>query len=103
MQVAVHPTIIGTCVRLRRFVSLRPTVQLPFPPENSSAGETLFSARNQWLLLTSFTLGARSYHREMEPYVAFLSRRFYLALQFASALHYRDHRKGTTIPYIAHR
>lgn len=49
-----------------------------------------------------FHLGARSYHQEMEPYVPFLSRRFYFALQFASELHYGDHRKGTTIPYVAH-
>lgn len=38
----------------------------------------------------------------MNSYVPFLTRRFYLALQFASELHYRDHRKGTTIPYVAH-
>jgi (p)ppGpp synthase/HD superfamily hydrolase len=38
----------------------------------------------------------------MEDYVPFLTRRFYVALQFASELHYLDHRKGTTIPYVAH-
>jgi len=53
-------------------------------------------------LFDQFHSGARSYHREMEPYVPFLSRRFYFALQFASELHCRDRRKGTTIPYIAH-
>src|ERR1700678_3640339 len=39
---------------------------------------------------------------EMEDYVPFLTRRFYLALQFASELHYQEHRKGTAIPYVAH-
>ena len=39
---------------------------------------------------------------EMEDYVPSLTRRFSLALQLASELHYRDHRKGTTIPYVAH-
>jgi len=38
----------------------------------------------------------------MEYYVPFLTRRFYLALQFASELHYQEHRKGTAIPYVAH-
>jgi (p)ppGpp synthase/HD superfamily hydrolase len=38
----------------------------------------------------------------MNSYDPFLTRRFYVALQFASELHYRDHRKGTTIPYVAH-
>jgi (p)ppGpp synthase/HD superfamily hydrolase len=31
-----------------------------------------------------------------------LTRRFDVALQLASALHHRQHRKGTRIPYIAH-
>jgi len=39
---------------------------------------------------------------KMNSYVPFLTRRFYLALQFASELHYQEHRKGTAIPYVAH-
>ena len=39
---------------------------------------------------------------KMNTYVPFLTRRFYLALQFAGELHYREPRKGTPIPYIAH-
>jgi len=31
-----------------------------------------------------------------------LSRRFYLALDLAAGLHHSQHRKGTSIPYIAH-
>ena len=38
----------------------------------------------------------------MEPYVPFLTRRFDLALQFASGLHHHQPRKGGSIPYIAH-
>ena len=38
----------------------------------------------------------------MEPYVPFLTRRFGAALQFASALHHPQNRKGTSIPHIAH-
>ena len=38
----------------------------------------------------------------MTPYFPFLTRRFDLALQFASALHHEQPRKETTIPYIAH-
>jgi (p)ppGpp synthase/HD superfamily hydrolase len=38
----------------------------------------------------------------MEDKSPFLSRRFDLALQFASGLHYGQLRKGTTIPYISH-
>jgi len=49
-----------------------------------------------------FHLGARSYHRAMDSYVPFLTRRFDLALQFASGLHHHQARKGGTIPYIAH-
>ena len=37
----------------------------------------------------------------MEPYTPFLTRRFDLALQFASGLHHNQPRKGTYIPYIA--
>jgi len=32
----------------------------------------------------------------------FLTRRFELALQFASGLHYSQCRKGTPVPYISH-
>lgn len=40
----------------------------------------------------------------MKPYVPFLTWRFDTALQFASALHHQQPRKGdgVTIPYIAH-
>jgi GTP pyrophosphokinase len=38
----------------------------------------------------------------MEPYVPFLTRRFDLALQFASGLHHHQARKGGKIPYVAH-
>jgi (p)ppGpp synthase/HD superfamily hydrolase len=38
----------------------------------------------------------------MEPLVPFLTWRFDAALQFASALHHKQTRKGTTTPYIAH-
>src|SRR5258708_5920146 len=38
----------------------------------------------------------------MDSYVPFLTRRFDLALQFASGLHHHQARKGGTIPYIAH-
>lgn len=38
----------------------------------------------------------------MEPYAPFLTRRFDLALQFASGLHYKQPRKGPHVPYIAH-
>lgn len=31
-----------------------------------------------------------------------LTRRFDIALQLASALHHRQYRKGTDIPYISH-
>jgi (p)ppGpp synthase/HD superfamily hydrolase len=37
--------------------------------------------------------------KQREP---FLTRRFDLALHFASGLHYAQVRKGTNIPYIAH-
>ena len=35
-------------------------------------------------------------------YSPFLTRRFDLALQIASGLHFEQERKGTGIPYIAH-
>jgi len=38
----------------------------------------------------------------MEPYTPFLTRRFDMAVQFASGLHHNQSRKGTHIPYIAH-
>lgn len=38
----------------------------------------------------------------MESYVPFLTWRFDAALQFASALHHQQNRKGTSIPYLAH-
>jgi (p)ppGpp synthase/HD superfamily hydrolase len=38
----------------------------------------------------------------MESYVPFLTWRFDAALQFASALHHQQPRKGVPIPYIAH-
>jgi len=38
----------------------------------------------------------------MKPYSSFLTRQFDVALQFASALHHKQARKGTAIPYIAH-
>jgi (p)ppGpp synthase/HD superfamily hydrolase len=38
----------------------------------------------------------------MKPYTPFLTRRFDLALQFASGLHHQQSRKGTSIPYVAH-
>ena len=37
----------------------------------------------------------------MKPYTPFLTRRFDLALQVASGLHFEQPRKGTGIPYIA--
>jgi (p)ppGpp synthase/HD superfamily hydrolase len=38
----------------------------------------------------------------MTPNTPFLTRRFDLALQFASGLHHQQLRKGTTIPYFSH-
>jgi (p)ppGpp synthase/HD superfamily hydrolase len=38
----------------------------------------------------------------MASYVPFLTRRFDLALQFASGLHHQQGRKGSNVPYIAH-
>lgn len=38
----------------------------------------------------------------MKPFIPFLTRKFDLALQFASGLHHQQPRKGTGIPYIAH-
>jgi (p)ppGpp synthase/HD superfamily hydrolase len=38
----------------------------------------------------------------MAAYIPFLTRRFDAALQFASALHHAQNRKGGSIPYIAH-
>jgi GTP pyrophosphokinase len=38
----------------------------------------------------------------MVPHVPFLTRRFDLALQFASALHHEQARKGSNVPYVAH-
>ena len=43
-----------------------------------------------------------SHPTEIESSNPVLGRRFDLALQFASALHQRQFRKGTRIPYIAH-
>jgi (p)ppGpp synthase/HD superfamily hydrolase len=40
--------------------------------------------------------------RSMSNCTPFLSRRFYLALDFAAGLHHSQCRKGTNIPYIAH-
>src|SRR5579864_6935313 len=37
-----------------------------------------------------------------KSYSPFLTRRFHLALQFASGLHHNQPRKGTSVPYIAH-
>jgi len=39
---------------------------------------------------------------KMKPYTPFLTRRFDLALQVASELHFNQERKKTGIPYIAH-
>jgi (p)ppGpp synthase/HD superfamily hydrolase len=41
-------------------------------------------------------------NHKMKPYTPFLTRRFDLALQVASGLHFEQPRKGTEIPYIAH-
>jgi (p)ppGpp synthase/HD superfamily hydrolase len=41
-------------------------------------------------------------NREIKPYSPFLTRRFNLALQVASELHFEQPRKETEIPYIAH-
>jgi (p)ppGpp synthase/HD superfamily hydrolase len=38
----------------------------------------------------------------MKPYIPFLTRRFDLAFQVASGLHFGQERKETGIPYIAH-
>jgi (p)ppGpp synthase/HD superfamily hydrolase len=38
----------------------------------------------------------------MEPYAPFLTWRFDSALQFASALHHQQPRKGVPVPYVAH-
>jgi (p)ppGpp synthase/HD superfamily hydrolase len=38
----------------------------------------------------------------MKPQDPFLTRRFDLALQFASGLHHTQFRKGTNVPYVAH-
>jgi GTP pyrophosphokinase len=38
----------------------------------------------------------------MKPYTPFLTRRFDLALQVASGLHFEQERKKTGIPYISH-
>lgn len=43
-----------------------------------------------------------SHKNAMESTGPFLSRRFDLALHFASGLHQRQLRKGTKVPYIAH-
>lgn len=46
--------------------------------------------------------GVKPYNHRMEPLVPFLTWRFGAAVQFASALHHKQNRKGTTTPYIAH-
>ena len=38
----------------------------------------------------------------MKPQASSLTRRFDLALHFASGLHHTQFRKGTAVPYIAH-
>jgi (p)ppGpp synthase/HD superfamily hydrolase len=38
----------------------------------------------------------------MQTYAPFLTRRFNLSFEFASGLHHEQHRKGVSIPYIAH-
>ena len=43
-----------------------------------------------------------SHHNATESSGPLLSRRFDLALHFASGLHQRQLRKGTKIPYLAH-
>jgi GTP pyrophosphokinase len=44
----------------------------------------------------------RLHDPESKPYSPFLTRRFDLALQVASGLHFQQARKKTGIPYIAH-
>ena len=41
-------------------------------------------------------------NHKSQPYSPFLTRRFDLALQIASGLHFEQERKGTGTPYIAH-
>jgi (p)ppGpp synthase/HD superfamily hydrolase len=47
-------------------------------------------------------VGTLDYNVLRQSVMPFLSRRFDLALQFASGLHQRQVRKGTDVPYIAH-
>jgi len=44
----------------------------------------------------------REHDHKSRPYSPFLTRRFDLALQFASGLHFEEERKGTGTPYLAH-
>ena len=44
----------------------------------------------------------KSCNHKSQRYSPFLTRRFDLALQFASGLHHQQTRKGTSIPYVAH-
>lgn len=53
-------------------------------------------------MIASKVMRQREEKNEMKPYTPFLTRRFDLALQVASGLHFEQPRKGTGIPYIAH-
>ena len=64
-----------------------------------SGGVTGF---NLQVMFASKVIATTEENHKMKSYTPFLTRRFDLALQFASGLHFEQRRKGTEIPYIAH-